>query len=287
MPAGRQDRRSPRERIGDELFARIAGPRGRAVRERIHSTPGPRWFGPGCEIRTVHGDAAMFVGGLAALLLQSLHPVAMAAVADHSGFRGDPWGRLQRTSTFLAVTTFGTAADAQAAVDRVRAVHARIRGTTPQGQPYRADDPHLLGWVHAAQTHCFLRAHQTYGRAPLDPAGRDRYVAEAARVAIALGAEDPPRSEAALDARLTAYLPELAQSVQARSAARFLLLRPPVPVAVLPAYAALAAAAVALLEPQHRRLLGLPATGLIDVVARPFGCAMVRTVRWAMPPPRI
>ncbi|BFV60729.1 oxygenase MpaB family protein [Kitasatospora sp. CMC57] len=276
----------PRERIGDELFARIAGPQGRAVRERIHSAPGPRWFGPGREIRTVHGDAAMFVGGLAALLLQSLHPVAMAAVADHSGYRSDPWGRLQRTSTFLAVTTFGPATDAQAAVDRVRTVHARIRGTTPAGQPYQADDPHLLGWIHTAQTHCFLRAHQTYGQGPLDPAGRDRYVADAAHLATALGAEDPPRTEAALDARLAAYLPELVQSGPARSAARFLLLRPPITVVARPAYGALAAAAVALLEPHHRRLLGLPATRLLDVSARPLGCAVVRTVRWAMPPPR-
>src|SRR3954454_22013442 len=117
---------------------------GPASRERIHGAPGPRWFAPDRPIRTVHGDASMFVGGLRALLLQSLHPLAMAAVAAHSGYRGDPWGRLQRTSTFLAVTTCGAAHDAQQAVDRVRAIHGRVSGTASDGRSYHADDPHLL-----------------------------------------------------------------------------------------------------------------------------------------------
>ncbi len=162
-----------RRRVGTALFLRVAGPDGLESRERIHGTPGPRWFAPDAAIRRVHGDASMFVGGLRALLLQSLHPAAMAGVAGHSGYRGDPWGRLARTSTFLAVTAFGTADDAQAAVDRVRAVHARVRGRTPDGQPYRADDPDLLRWVHVAEVDSFLRAHQRFGRRPLDPGGAD------------------------------------------------------------------------------------------------------------------
>ena len=105
----------------------------------------------------------MFVGGLRALLLQSLHPLAMAGVAEHSDYRGDPWGRLQRTSTFLAVTTFGTAADAQRAVDKVRGIHRRVHGIAPDGRPYRADDPHLLEWVHIAEVDSFLLAHRLYG----------------------------------------------------------------------------------------------------------------------------
>src|SRR6478752_3308257 len=96
-----------RARLGDALFARIAGPNGLENRSKVHETEGPRWFPPGSAIRRVHGDASTFVGGLRALLLQSLHPLAMAGVAGHSGYRGDPWGRLNRTSTFLAFTTFG------------------------------------------------------------------------------------------------------------------------------------------------------------------------------------
>ncbi|PRC49718.1 DUF2236 domain-containing protein, partial [Mycobacterium sp. ITM-2017-0098] len=114
------------------------------------------------------------------------HPLAMAGVAEHSDFRNDPWGRLARTSTFLAVTTFGTADDAQRAVDRVRGIHQRIRGTAPDGRPYRASDPHLLEWVHIAEVDSFLRAHQLYGSAPLDRDECDAYVADTARVACAL-----------------------------------------------------------------------------------------------------
>ncbi|MGW1667256.1 oxygenase MpaB family protein, partial [Streptomyces microflavus] len=123
-----------RERLGRILFSRVAGPNGPENRARIHDTPGPRWFAPDRPVRQVHGDASMFIGGLRALLLQSLHPLAMAAVAGHSGFRGDPWGRLQRTSTFLAMTTFGTAEHAQEAVDRVRSVHEAVRGLSPSGE---------------------------------------------------------------------------------------------------------------------------------------------------------
>lgn len=125
----------PRERLGAAVFARVAGPDGPRNRARIHDTPGPRWFGPEQPVRRVHGDASMFIGGLSALLLQSLHPLAMAAVSAHSGFRGDPWGRLQRTSTFLAITTYGTADQAQRACDQVRAVHERVRGETDRGRP--------------------------------------------------------------------------------------------------------------------------------------------------------
>src|SRR3954447_21270527 len=144
-----------RSRLGARLFERVAGPEGPQRRERIATAPGPRWFAEDRPIRRVHGDASMFVGGLRALLLQSLHPLAMAGVAGHSGYRGDPWGRLQRTSYFLAVTTFGRAEDAEAAVRRVKAVHDRVRGVAPDGRPYAASDPHLLKWVHVAEVDSF------------------------------------------------------------------------------------------------------------------------------------
>ncbi|MGW5852291.1 oxygenase MpaB family protein [Streptomyces sp. NPDC055254] len=275
-----------RERLGSALFSRVAGPSGPANRARIHDTPGPRWFGPERPIRRVHGDASMFVGGLSALLLQSLHPLAMAAVAAHSGFRGDPWGRLQRTSTFLAVTTYGTARDAQDAVDRVRAVHERIRGTTAEGESYRASDPHLLGWVHAAEVDSFLRAHQRFGAYPLDAAGCDAYVADTARVAAALGVVDPPRDRAALTELLAAYRPELRATPEALDAARFILRRPPLPGPVRVPYALLAANAVALLPPWACALLGLrAATGRGEACVRLSGQALTRTIRWAMAAP--
>src|SRR4029077_866950 len=143
--------------------------------------------------------------------------------------RGGPWGRLQRTSYFLAVTTFGRAEDAQAAIARVRAVHERVTGTAPDGRPYAASDPHLLTWVHITEADSFLRAHTRLGAQPLDQAGRDGYVADMARIGAALGVPDPPRTEAGLAARITAYRAELAGTAQAREAARFLLLTPPLP----------------------------------------------------------
>ncbi|MEW2516639.1 oxygenase MpaB family protein [Actinacidiphila alni] len=274
-----------RQRLRAELFARVAGPRGPENRARIHETAGPRWFGPDRPIRTVHGDASMFIGGLRALLLQSLHPLAMAAVAAHSGYRGDPWGRLQRTSTFLAVTTFGTAQDAREAVEQVRAVHARVAGTTATGEPYRASDPHLLGWVHAAEVDSFLRAHQRYGARPLDPAGCDAYLADTARVAEALGVVDPPRDRAALAERLAAYRPELRATREARDAARFLLLDPPLPWAARGPYAVLAANAVALLPSWARSPLRLPYLPVLEATGvRLAGHGLTRTIRWAMDP---
>ena len=131
-----------RARIGVAIFERVAGPRGADRRRQIHLTEGERWFAGDRPVRQVHGDSSMFIGGIRALLLQSLHPLAMAAVAKHSDDRADPWGRLQRTSYFLAVTSFGRAEDARAAIARVRAVHEHVTGTAPDGRPYAASDPH-------------------------------------------------------------------------------------------------------------------------------------------------
>ncbi len=275
-----------RSRLGEALFARVAGDDGGSKRDRIHHTPGPRWFDEDAPIRRVHGDASMFVGGLRAVLLQSLHPLAMAGVADHSGYRGDPWGRLQRTSEFLATTTFGAAADAERAVARVRGVHRRVVGTTGEGTPYAASDPHLLSWVHLAEVDSFLRAHQRYGARPLDNAESDRYVAESARVAEALGVVDAPRDRAELAAQLAAFRPELRGTPQARAAARFLLLTPPVPVPARVGYGVLAAAAVGLMPWWSRWPLRLPYLPLAEAtVVRGAGQVLTHGIRWAMTPP--
>lgn len=272
-----------RSQLGQALFNRVAGDDGLAVHDRIHLTAGPRWFDADSAIRQVHADASMFVGGLRALLLQSMHPVAMAAVAGHSGFRGDPWGRLQRTSTFLATTSFGTADDAQAAVDKVRSIHARIRGTTPDGVPYRASDPHLLRWVHVAEVDSFLTAHQRYGAHPLDAAGCDRYVAEVAVVGRALGATDLPTTVAELADSLVTYRPELRGTSQAREAARFLLVQPPLPLPLRPAYGVLGAAAVGLMPRWTRWPLRLPYLPVTEATAvRAVGVLATSTIRWAM-----
>lgn len=275
-----------RRRLGTGLFGLVAGPEGERDRTRIHHTPGPRWFEPGRPVRRVHADAAMFVGGLRALLLQSLHPLAMAAVAGHSGYRGDPWGRLQRTSGFLAVTTFGTEADAMRAVRRVRAVHERVTGTAPDGRPYRAGDPHLLRWVHVAEVDSFLRCHQRYGDNPLDDAGCDGYVADMAVVGAALGVPDPPTNQAELAEQLAAYRPELRGTKEARDAARFVILQAPLPMLARPAYGVLAATAVSTLPAWARWPLRLPYLPVTEATAiRLAGHSIVGAIRWVMTPP--
>ncbi|NYD40662.1 oxygenase MpaB family protein [Nocardioides panaciterrulae] len=285
-PPGSARVRAARRRLGEALFLRVAGPDGARHRARIHDRPGPRWFEPGSPITVVHGDASMFIGGIRALLLQTLHPAAMRAVSEHSGFRGDMWGRLARTSRFLAVTTFGHAEDAQQAVDVVRAIHERVTGTMDDGTAYAASDPHLLAWVHVAEVDSFLLAHTVYGKEPLDQAGRDTYVAQAAEVARRLGVVDPPTTEAELRAALAAYRPELRGTPEAREAISFLLLRPPLPLAARAPYGVLVAAAVGLMPRWTRRPLRLPWLPVSErTVVRALGTAATETIRWAMTPP--
>jgi uncharacterized protein (DUF2236 family) len=278
--------RDVRAKIAADLFARVAGEEGPERAERVHFAEGPRWFDDDRPIRQVHADASMFVGGLRALLLQSLHPLAMAGVAGHSGYRGDPWGRLARTSHFLAVTTFGAADDAVAMIARIRAIHEKVRGKAPDGRPYAASDPHLLKWVHLAEVDSFLLAHQRYGSRPLDEAGRDGYVSDTARVAEALGVLDAPRSYAEMRAQLESYRPELVGSREARAAARFMLFQPPLPLAMRAPYGALAATAVGLLPRWARWPLRLPYLPVTEAtVVRLAGTTIVGGIRWAMVPP--
>jgi uncharacterized protein (DUF2236 family) len=276
-----------RGRIGAAIVERVVGPQATSRPQPHARSLGERWFAEDRPIRVVHSDSAMFIGAIRALLLQSLHPLAMAAVAEHSDYRGDPWGRLQRTSHFVGVTTFGRTEEAQQAIARVRAVHRRVTGIAPDGRPYAASDPHLLTWVHIAEADSFLRAHVCFGTRPLDQAGRDDYVADMARIGAELGVPDPPRTEAELAERLRAFRPELGATAEAREAARFLLLRPPLPVLARAPYGVLAAAAVSLLPGWARRPLYLPRLPVTEtVLVRPAGQAMVHAIHWAITAPR-
>ena len=178
--------------LADRIRERVVGEAPDAKAAALFDAPGPRWFDDDRVIRRVHADASMFVGGLRALLLQSMHPLAMAGVAQHSDYRTDPWGRLQRTADFLAATTFGPVDVADAAIARVRMVHQRVRGRASDGRPYSAGDPHLLRWVHICEVDSFLAAYQRYGASPLTEAEADEYVADMAVVASALGVNHPP-----------------------------------------------------------------------------------------------
>jgi uncharacterized protein (DUF2236 family) len=271
--------------LAEQIRSRVIGDQADAQTEAIMAAPGPRWFAPDSPVRLVHADASMFVGGLRALLLQSLHPLAMAGVAQHSDFRHDPWGRLQRTAEFVAATSFGPIPVAEQAVAVVHRVHERVVGTASDGRPYAANDPHLLRWVHIAEIDSFLAAYQRYGRRPLTPAEADRYVHDVGLVARKLGVNDPPRSVADLRGELRDFRPELASSREARDAARFLLLEPPLPLAARAPYLLLAGAAVALLPAWTRWPLRLPLLPVSEaVVLRPAGQMVTQLIRWSMAP---
>jgi uncharacterized protein (DUF2236 family) len=274
--------RAVQRRLGLALRARVAGEDAPQRARQIWGAEGERWFTPADPIWRVHADASMFPGGLAALLLQSLHPLAMAGVAGHSGYKGDPWGRLQRTSHYLAVTTFGTVDDAARAIEVVRSVHHRVRGKDERGRPYNAADPHLLRWVHVAEISSFLAAFQAYAATPLTAEEADLYVEQASRSASLLGATDLPMTVAELDAAMASYRPELESTRAAREATRFMLLNPPVPIVARPGYALIAAGGVALLPTWARRALKLPLYGPGRVVAERAGAVSATLVRWGM-----
>ena len=250
----------------------------------LRRPPGDRGlFGPGSATWAVHGDfTSMMAGGVCSLLVQMLHPGAMAGVWDHSDFRRDMTGRLKRTAQFLAVTTFGATAAAEEAIARVRRIHAKVEGTMADGTPYRADDPALLTWVHAAEVDSFLRAYIVY-REPAMPAARqDAYLAEMATVARRLGAEDVPETRAALDAYLAGMRPALRADERTREVARRMLRQPSPSLLNAPANRLMLHAGVDLLPRWAARMHGLERPQ-VERRATRLGMAGVGGVlRWAL-----
>lgn len=225
----------------------------------------------------------MIIGGLRALFLQVMHPLAVAGVAQHSAYRTDPLGRLARTGRFVAATTYGTTVEAERAITTVRAVHERVRGIAADGRPYAATDPALLAWVHNVEVDSFLAGFERYGPG-LDAADADRYVAEMAVVGRALGAQDLPMTVAELREWI-AGCPDLAVTDDARDAVRFLVL-PSLPVRMLPIYAVIAAAAAGLVPWRHRLALGLWPVPLADsLIVRPAATTLLAAMGWVLGPP--
>lgn len=275
-----------RRRAARSLRNRVAGADARTRAQAVWGSVGERRFTDRDPIWWVHSDASMFPGGLRALLLQSLHPVALTAVEEHSDYRSDPWARVASTGAFIASTTYGTIEHADEAIATVRRIHATVRGVTPDGRPYAADDPHLLRWVHLAEIESFLTTYQWYGARRLSQADADRYVAQTGIVAARLGVIDPPVSEAQLRRELEEFRPELAGTPAARRVARFLLLEPPLSWAARPAYGLIATGAVATLPGWARRMLGVPCPDVLAAtVGRSIGRASTAVIRWVMSDP--
>jgi uncharacterized protein (DUF2236 family) len=181
------------------------------ARDFLEPAGDPGLFGPGSVAWQVHADfVAMMTGGLSSLLLQALHPRALAAVWDHSSFRTQLQARLGRTALFVATTTYGGTAAALQAIDKVNRIHAQIRGILPDGTLYEAKDPSLIRWVHLGETSSFLRAHQDLSLQPhLDAMRQDQYFAEMAKIGHRLGAQDLPQTRHQALMQLQGYRPEL------------------------------------------------------------------------------
>lgn len=155
----------------------------------------PGLFGPDSITWKLHADfPGMMAGGISALMLQTLHPQALAGVWDHSNFRQDTIGRLRRTTAFVAATTYAPSAEAQRLIDRVQRIHRRIHGVTAEGRAYSAQDPDLLIWVHCTEMWSFVQGYQRYRGITLPEPVLDRYFDETRRIAEALGARNVPRS---------------------------------------------------------------------------------------------
>jgi uncharacterized protein (DUF2236 family) len=230
----------------------------------------------------VHGDVTtMMVGGVAALLLQMLHPAVLAGVWDHSKFRHDMLGRLRGTARFIAQTSYASRAEAEAAIARVRTIHQHVHGTLPDGTPYRADDPRLLAWVHVTEAVSFLDGWIRYAEPGMSYADQDRYFAEFAQVAEALGADPVPHSRAEAMALIAAMRGELRHDARTREVARLLLEQPAPNLATKPFQAMTFAAAIDLLPGWARQMHHLSTPPLAGPVVRLGTRGVAETLRWA------
>ncbi|MCS5718750.1 DUF2236 domain-containing protein [Herbiconiux sp. CPCC 205763] len=237
------------------------------------------FFGPGSASWAVHGGMATMVAGIRALLMQTLHPGAMAGVHDWSRYREDPLGRLTGTIRWLVTVTFGDSELARRESARVARFHDRVRGeyldASGDPRPYSAGDPELLSWVHLVFTDAFLASH-TLWDSPI-PGGPDRYVDEWAVAAELIGVPDAPHSAAELRHQLDAFADAgvLKSDERVAEAVRFIR-HPPLAKGMMPAYRVMFAGAVASLPPRYRRMLGLRRSPLPVIWATGRVLAIVR-----------
>ncbi len=241
------------------------------------------FFGPSSATWAVHGSLPTLVGGVRSLLMQALHPGALAGVDEHSRYEDDPLGRLAGTTQWLTVVTFGDTAMAERECERVRGIHRKVNGsylnTQGQQKDYQATDSDLLRWVHVAFTDSFLTTHLVWGGAI--PGGPDQYVREWAIAGEMVGVTDPPRSFDELQDQLNAFRPDLCGGERALRTVKFVR-NAPVPLAAKAPYSVLFAGAAATMPKYQRELLGLPTISLTAV--KPLMAGMLASLGWVLGP---
>ena len=239
----------------------------------------PGWFGPDSVIWRVHADPSAFVAGMAAFVVQTLHPRAMAGVYDHSDFKNDFFGRTRRTGHYVLGVTYDSTPAAERWVRIVRAVHEKVVGETPAGLPYSANEPRLLEWVHVTQYQALASAYQRFAPTPLTHEELDRYVAETAQVGVALGAPAPPRTWAELDDAFQSFRTELCVGEQAATGINALRDLPGLHAAVRPAWHAVWSGAVAVMPNVARKLTLLRPPAERELIACRALIGTLRAVR--------
>ena len=271
-----------RERIANQVRGLTRASGGLSL--DIASPPGdPGLFGPDAVCWQVHADfPAMMAGGISALLLQTLHPRALAGVWDHSNFREDLQGRLGRTAQFVAGTTYGSRHDALALIEHVKVIHHRVQGIAPDGRPYSANDPDLLTWVHVAEMSSFLAGYLRYVDGGLSGAQQDRYFEETALVAELLGARDVPKSRTAIRDYLNAMRAELVASDRTRTVVDVLMNWPVPRPGLKLAVRLFLDAGIQLLPPWAAQMLDLKPSPLRAALASAAMRTVAPTLRWAL-----
>lgn len=268
-----------RQRIAAEVAA-IFNDRARGEKPVVPRPDG--LFGPRAVAWRVHGDVtSMMVGGIAGLMLQMLHPAVLAGVWDHSNFRTDMLGRLRRTARFIALTTYGGRAEAEAVLARIRRIHEQVRGVLPDGRPYAASDPNLLAWVHVTEATSFLAGWIRYVEPRMAGADQDRYFAEMAQVARALGADPVPRSRAEAGRLLQAMRPQLRYDARTAEVARILFNQKAPSLAAEPLQALTMQAGIDLLPGWAQRMHGMESPFGARPLVRAGTLGIARTLRWA------
>jgi len=175
-------------------------------------------FGPESIAWKVHADfISMMIGGISSLILQALHPQALAGVWDHSSFREDLKGRLGRTAFFIAATTYGSNEMANQIIEKVNQIHTQVTGFDEFGKPYSATDPHLLAWVHLTETRSFMSSYEDYRKEKINAQGQDQYFLEMSSLGKRMGARDLPITYAATNEAIKGYIPELYFGERAKS----------------------------------------------------------------------
>jgi len=250
-------------------------------REKLITRRADGLFGPSSVAWRVHGDVtSMLVGGIAALLLQMLHPAVPAGVWDHSKFQTDLHGRLRRTARFIALTTYGGRADAETAIARVRRIHDSVQGLLANGTAYKANDPSLLAWVHVTEAMSFLDAWTRYAEPTISAADQDRYFTEVAQIASALGADPVPQSRAEADDVIELMKPKLLCDRRTRQVAHLVLTEPAPSIMLEPLRMITTQAALELLPTWARRMHGMSEPSLDRWLVRFSTLGLAQTLRW-------